>query len=147
MFHVDNLRKVVRSKGFIHALSDIILNETMFYSADQIKKRNRFDLISFNEVTLLLSLLSEAPLDLSFPSSDEAQRQYKECKAELDALHREISAYSAGEGLEDLFTEGRHFVEPIFYSAGSGFWFDYLELAPRLYHLDRPFLEKARIRS
>ena len=140
MFQLGDLRQVTRAPGFIHTLSNILLNESIFYSADQIKSRNRFDLISFNEIALLLSLLSEAPVDFSLPDSHEAERQYKACKAALDALHHDISAYSRGDKIETFFTEGQHFVEPIFYSAGAGFWFDYLTLAPRLYQLDKQFL-------
>ncbi|HLZ02569.1 MAG TPA: nuclease-related domain-containing protein [Bradyrhizobium sp.] len=140
MFHLDDLRKITRATGFIHTLSSIVVNESIFYSAHQIKTRNRFDLISFNEVALLLSLMSEAPLDLSFPDSHEAARQYQACKAALDALHDEISSFSRGDKIEDLFTAGQHFIEPIFYAAGAGFWFDYLSLAPRLYELDKQFL-------
>jgi hypothetical protein len=140
MFQLDDLRQLTRATGFIHTLTNIVTNESIFYSADQIKKRNRFDLISFNEIALLLSLLSEAPPDLTLPDSAEAERQYNECKAALDRLHREISNFSNSEKMEELFTEGRHFVEPIFYSAASGFWFDHLSLAPSLYQLDKPFL-------
>jgi hypothetical protein len=91
MFNLDEVRKVTRSKGFIHTLSSIVANESIFYSEHQMKSRNRFDLISFNEVALLLSLMSEAPLDLSFPDSREAEQQYQACKSSLDALHREIT--------------------------------------------------------
>jgi hypothetical protein len=120
MFGLDDLRKITRATGFIHTLSNIIANELIFYSAHQIKKRNRFDLISFNEIALLLSLMSEGPLDLSLPDSQEAERQYQACKAALDALHHEISSFSGGRKIEHAFTQGQHFVEPIFYSAGSG---------------------------
>jgi hypothetical protein len=140
MFQLDNLRRVTRAKGFLHTFSTIIVSEAVFYSADQIKKRNRFDLISYNEIALLLSLLSESPIDIEFPDSREVATQYQACKSELETLHREISSYSSGAKIEDAFTEGSHFVEPIYYSAGSGFWFDYLELAPKLYELDKPFL-------
>jgi hypothetical protein len=142
MFQLNDLREVTRATGFIHTLSNIIANESIFYSADQIKSRNRFDLISFNEVALLLSLMSETRLDLSTPESREAERQYQACKVALDALHHEISTFSNSKKVEDLFTEGQHFVEPIFYAAGAGFWFDYLSLAPRLYQLDKLFLSK-----
>ncbi|WP_448045257.1 hypothetical protein [Bradyrhizobium liaoningense] len=140
MFRLDALRKISQASGFIHTLANIIASESVFYSADQIKKRDRFDLISFNEVALLLSLLSESPLSITLPDTYEAELQYKACKTALDALHEEISAYSKGDTFEALFTEGTHFIEPIFYSAGAGFWFDYLALAPQLYQLDRPFL-------
>jgi hypothetical protein len=68
------------------------------------------------------------------------ERQYTTCKIELERLHNEITAFSNPDDITKLFTEGRHFVEPIFYTAGSAFWFDHLLLAPRLYHLDRQYL-------
>ena len=121
MFQLDRLRELTRSTGFIHTLSSIILNESIFYSADQIKKRNRFDLISFNEIALLLSLMSEAPGDLTLPASAELERQTNAKEAWMSFIG---TSPLFGESIEDLFTTGQHFVEPIFYSAGSGFWFD-----------------------
>jgi hypothetical protein len=140
MFETANLRSVAQSPGFIHTLSNMVLNESIFYSAHDIKTRNRFELISFNEIALLISLMSEGSIDLSLPQTREMERQYTTCKIELERLHNEISAFSNSGDITKLFTEGRHFVEPIFYTAGSAFWFDHLSLAPRLYHLDRKFL-------
>jgi len=39
-----------------------------------------------------------------------------------------------------MFSEGRNFIEPIFYTAGSHIGFDHLSLAPKLYQFDREFL-------
>jgi hypothetical protein len=91
MLRLDELRKLTRAPGFIYTLSNIIINESIFYSAHDIKTRNRFDLISFNEIALLLSLMSEVPLNLSFPDSQEAERQYEGCKASLSSLDQNNS--------------------------------------------------------
>jgi hypothetical protein len=141
MFQTANLRKLAQSPGFVHTLSSIIANESIFYSEHDVKTRNRFDLISFNEIALIVGLMSETSVDLSFPRTHEMEEQYKACKVGLENLHNEISEFSKSGEATKLFTEGRHFVEPIFYTAGSAFWFDHLTLAPRLYHLDKQFLD------
>jgi hypothetical protein len=138
---LDRVREVVRKPGFIHTLSYMIINELVFGSEAAVKSRNRFELLSFHEVALLLSLLSELPIDLTFPSNAEIATQYSKCKRALDELHKMLSAYPRVANVSQYFSTGEHFVEPFFYAASSAFWFDYLSLAPELYGLDRDFLK------
>ncbi len=140
MATVDGLRSIVQKPGFIHTLCIIIANETLFHSAEALSSRNRFELISHHEIAVIISLLSEARIDLTTPSHDEIEAQYIQCKHELDVLHGAISALSRSANIADFFTDGSHFVEPIFYAPSSAFWFDYLDIAPQVYELDRQFL-------
>ena len=139
---VDKIRGVVRRPGFIHTLSFLVANKSLFKSQFAVQTRNRFELISFHEVGLLLSVMSERSLDLAFPSSAEMNFQYTECKRLLEELHTAISALSRPQDISRLFSDGPSFIEPIFYAASSAFWFDYLELAPQLYDFDKEFLGK-----
>lgn len=140
MFSIDRLRAVTRKPGFIHTLAIMLANETLFSSRGDVKTRNRFDLLSFGEISLLLMLLSESPVDTHPNRIHELSEQYEECKLALDALHDQISEFSRADGIGSHFSQGKHFIEPIFYSASSAFGFDYLNLAPKLYQLDESFL-------
>jgi hypothetical protein len=89
-----------------------------------------------------MSLLSETPITFVPTNSGDLETQYSRCKAGLGNLHSAIIGLSRSADILKLFTEGRHFIEPIFYSGSSAFWIDYLEIAPQLYELDNEFLER-----
>jgi hypothetical protein len=138
---IEHIRAIVRRPGFLHTLSLLVTNESIFGSKSAVKARNRFKLVSFHEIGLLLSLISEAPIDIRVKSASEIDLQYNECKRLLDDLHTVISNRSHANDFSKMFSDGPSFIEPIFYAASSAFWFDYLELAPQLYELDQDFLE------
>jgi hypothetical protein len=121
----------------------MIFRESLFGSKEEVAERDRFQLLSNHEIGVLLCLLSETPIDLTGFSWEKLEKQYADAKAVLDKLHQVVSSISDSEDISKMFSEGRHFIEPIFYSASSGFWFDYLNLAPQLYELDKPFLQKS----
>lgn len=118
----------------------MVLNESLFFSKERLRDRNRFELLSFHETSLLLGLMSEVPFYETPLSYDEVGFLYNRCKAELEALHRAMGAYSLPESIDKLFVEASTFIEPMFYCASAAFWFDYIDLAPKLYQLDEPFL-------
>ena len=134
---IDRIRIIARQPGFVHTLSYMIANELIFPSESAVKNRNRFELLSFHEIALLLSFLSEAPLDLSIPASSKIMDQYARCKRALEMLND----YPRASNISEYFSRGDHFVESFFYAPSSAFWFDYLSLAPQLYGLDREFLK------
>jgi hypothetical protein len=138
---IDRIRAVASQPGFIHTLSYMIANELIFPSETAVKNRNRFEILSFHEVALLLSLLSEIPLDLSLPPHAKIMDQYERCKRALDDLHKMLNDYPRVASISKYFSTGDHFIESFFYAPSSAFWFDYLSLAPQLYGLDRDFLK------
>jgi hypothetical protein len=118
----------------------MLMNESLFFSRERLRDRNRFELLSFHEVSLLLGLLAEKPID-DTPLSDEAiGKLYGKCKHELEELHAALRAYSLPADIGKLFVDASTFIEPMYYCASSAYWFDYLDLAPRMYELDRDFL-------
>ena len=139
-FSIEGLRSVVQRSGFIHQLSSFKTNEMMFRSRQEIVSRNRFELISHGEIELLLCLMSEAPLDEAPPSPKELEDRYTDCKSELEALSNSLRSLSFRMERDDAFSNGAGFIEPIFYSSSSAFWFDCLILAPQLYEFDKDFL-------
>jgi hypothetical protein len=142
MKSLDTLRSLTQREGFLHVLASLVITEAYFPSLSDLQNRNRFDLISFHEITILLALLAERNVSANEVPPRNLDEECLRCKAALDSLHNEISTTSELRNIQTGFSEAREFIEPFFYSASSAYWFDYLELAPKLYELDAPFLER-----
>lgn len=153
---IMEIKKIVRTRGFIYALCMIIF-EDFHFNLEEIGEVDIESRLSEKEVALLLGFLIQDKIDFSKPETpQELILLKKEIYEVMKKLHESfIVVYpkklqkSLEKEWEDFRKEQKEFfgkgdmlIEPIFYSGTGAYDFQYLEFLEQKYKYDRSWLMK-----
>lgn len=153
---LSQVKELVKSKGFIYALS-LIISEDFHVSIEHLHQINYRDRLSSKEISLLLGFLIQDKIDFSFPDKPEVfislkKETYRLMKELHDSFMipffdrlkedienpKNISDYRTA--LKEFFGNGESMTEPIFYSGTGLYDFQYLEFLEQKYRKDKEWL-------
>ncbi|MEZ4812006.1 MAG: nuclease-related domain-containing protein [Caldisericia bacterium] len=155
----EDIKKLVRSKGFIYVLCWMRLND-MTYQPGEIHKLDTYNLLNNREISLLLGFLVQNEIDFSVPDTQiEMDFLYKKSKLQMEELHKAVSVPIFFEKIkeifesqnkkgrsykptEKLFNDAKMLVEPMFYVGDGVYDIQYLNLLPKRYKYDKRWLQK-----
>ncbi len=88
---IEDLRKLIASKGYIYSLCMIIFDD-FHVSLEDFHKSNRYKKLNFQEVTYVIGLLVQDKLDFSCPNDpDELIYMKKKTYELMEELHTTYS--------------------------------------------------------
>ncbi|CAD5373538.1 Prepilin peptidase [Rubrivivax sp. A210] len=150
----DELKLLCRSPGYIHAIAHVCFRDNIIrYSgemkAEDLYRMSSMERLSRTEISTLIGLMIQAPIDDSMPAAKVLDEYVKATDGLMLELHRAMSAaaYRIGDW-KKLAEQGRNpfedaeaLREAIFYSGESAYNFQYRDLAPTKYQADNAWLE------
>lgn len=160
---ISELKELVHTEGYIYSLC-LILYEDFYFDLNKIHEVDPKSKISVKECSLIVGLLVQKKIDLTYPKSPDATFALKE---QTYALMRELqTSFNAalipkfkeimerqerGENIEDerqdrldFFVKDKGMVEPMFYAGDGVYDFQYLEYLERKYRHDKDWLAQNR---
>ena len=149
----DDLTKLCRSKGFIHAIAQIWFRDYFVKFRAVLKEEDMAKLFSESrlvrtEVTTLIGLMMSTPIDFTLPKPTFVSSYIERAEALLTELHEVIrepainlisSKYPASPN-PNLFKSGEILREVIFYGGESAYPSQYRDLALKKYSADSAWL-------
>lgn len=152
-----DLSRLCVRPGYVHALAYLCFRDNVIRYMGTMKEADMANMFSPSrllrtEINTLLGLVVKAQIDWNVPAPKVVQEYIEESERLLEELHRRLTgdvfAGLTKEGLErgaiDPFSMGEFLREPMFYSGEGAYNFQYLDLAPRKYAADAPWLEASR---
>lgn len=140
--------------GYIHALACICFRDNMIVYSGQVTEAVMHKMFApakliRTEINTLIGLMVKEEIDWTLPTPQRVQEYIDTSDKLLEELHHSLSAHAFGtltkEALTDRsfdpFSRGDAMREPIFYSGESAYNFQYIDLAPRKYAADGPWLQ------
>ena len=162
---IEDIRKLVKTKGYIYALCMVILDD-FHINLEKIHKANVRLRLGHNEVSLLLGFLIQNEIDLSLPDKLQDLMKLKRTTYELmeELQYSLVNPFSekimeklqgmgrtshepGDERVEALFgeifsSEPELIVEATFYSGTGLYDLQFLEFLERKYKYDKEWLRK-----
>jgi len=157
---INEIKKLVDSKGYVYALCSIIFND-FYIVLETIHEIDHSKTLSTKEVSFLLGFLIQKKIDFTIPDTFEDVIQMKENTYKLmeelqwclmkpfsDQLQKEVRKEHKSEDFnkrqKEFWSKGEMFVEPIFYSADGVYDFQYLDFLGKKYHYDIKWLNERK---
>ena len=153
----EELKELCTSPGFVHVIAYFCMRDNMIrYEGSEIvpddihEHYGRQNLLR-TEISTLLGLMAQAPIDFDIPGSDLMKSFVERTDALMNEFHMSMTMASFFEGKdwEALHAEGRNpfdnaaaMREPIFYGGESAYNFQYRALAELKYKADEDWLVK-----
>jgi SEC-C motif len=150
-----DLRVLCTSRGYIHTVAYFCWRDNLIrYSGPQVvakdlEHQHSHDRLLRTEISTLIGLIVQQPIDFSLSSPDVLQHYVEQTETLLNELHRAMTAPwlagwdpKTGRAPErDPFADAAGMREPIFYSGESAYSFQYESLARLKYRADGNWLE------
>lgn len=143
--------------GYVHALAYLCFRDNVIPYAGKLTEADLQKMFAPSrligtEINTLIGLMVRADIDWSLPIPQTLQEYVDTSENLLEELHHAISGplfasltkEAITAGTFDPFSSGAALREPIFYSGESAYNFQYLDLAPRKYAADAPWLQAQR---
>lgn len=146
-----DIERLVRSPGYIYALSNTILMEE-FVPIDQASEVNWRERLSLQELTYLTCLLAKQAIDFHLVDEKKMLSYIKQTHELLEELHwsfnapfmKELSEISKGGNKNDdekrFLSDSSMMVEAILYSGTGAFDFQYANFSKSKYDKDKLWL-------
>ena len=150
-----DLQALCTSRGYIHAIAYFCWRDNLIrYSGAQVvakdlEHQKSDDRLLRTEISTLIGLMVQQPIDFSLPSPDIIQDYVDRTEARLHELHQAMMKpwfagwdFKTGKIPErDPFADAGGMREPIFYGGESAYNFQYNSLALLKYRADNVWLE------
>jgi hypothetical protein len=150
-----DLQSLCASPGYVHTIAYFCWRDNLIrYSGSQVTERDlehqhSHDKLLRTEISTLIGLMIQQPIDLSLPAPDVMQDYVDGTESLLHELHQSLQkpwfeslSLEAGDVLErDTFATAAAMREPIFYGGESAYDFQYRDLARLKYRADDEWLE------
>ena len=154
----EDLQKLCRSPGYIHAIAFFCWRDNLIHSAgdhiteDDIKHQYYQEKLLRSEISTLIGLMVKGDMDINVPELSVLQNYLNLSEALLHEMHMSLqkpwmAAFRAMARnprkamLIDPFSTADGLREPIFYGGESAYNFQYEELALRKYSADNDWLK------
>jgi hypothetical protein len=152
---LEDLAKLATSPGYAHAVANICQRDNVIYIKDNLQPSDMDRLFSHErlirtELTTLIGLMAQKPLDLSLQPTDVVEGYVKRTDALMRELHDAMSypmfaamfkGMKAGAAPPDPW-RGLGMREPIFYGTESAYAFQYRDFVPEKYGTDDDWMLK-----
>jgi hypothetical protein len=150
-----DLQSLCASRGYAHTIAYFCWRDNLIrYSGSQVSERDlehqhSHDKLLRTEISTLIGLMIQQPIDLSLPAPDVTQDYVDRTEALLHELHQSLQkpwfdglSLEAGKVPErDALATAAAMREPIFYGGESAYSFQYRDLARLKYRADYQWLE------
>jgi hypothetical protein len=150
-----NLQALCTSRGYIHTVAYFCWRDNLIrYSgphvvAKDLEHQYSHDRLLRTEISTLIGLMVQQPIDLALPSPDVIHGYVERTEALLNELHHAMMKpwfagwdFKTGRAPErDPFADAAGMREPLFYSGESAYNFQYESLARLKYRADGDWLE------
>jgi hypothetical protein len=152
---LGDLRRLCTSPGYIHLFAALVVQNTYVMFTEGIKGADfdatfSGDHLIRTELSTLLGLIVQAPIDNSHPTQEGIGRMEARTHELLEELHHKLSAelrprpgsasMDAFKGID--FSQGAVLREPMFYTGESAYSFQYRDFAPVKYREDEEWLTR-----
>lgn len=150
------LRELCHSPGYVHAIAhlchrDNVIQITGQMKAEDLQKLHPHDRLNRNEISTLISLLVQVPMDLRAPTQKVLGEYVERTDARLQQLHNAMAAegfnlFLGKDGKPDLgaLKHGSVIRETIFYANEGAYIFQYRDLAADKYAQDAAWLRERK---
>ena len=148
-----DLASLCASPGYIHVVALLSFRHAIVVFGDELTAQAMSRQFSGNhiipaEITTLIGLMMQAPINFALPGSDAMARYLERTEALLHELHEAIVqpgtefilAELESEAPSSPFTAGKVLREIMFYGGLSAYAFQYRDMAPQRYSADADWL-------
>ncbi|WP_373101125.1 YecA family protein [Necropsobacter rosorum] len=146
----EELKQLCQQSGYAHVVASFCFRDnSIFSSSDEVTtddilgQYNKTRLIR-NEISLLIGLMCQTPLDLTIPKPELFQETIDKTEYLLEELHLSMmktnlhleGCLNSIDKFQEYMRSGQMLREPIFYSSESAYHFQYRELSRIKYSYD-----------
>lgn len=156
---ITRLESLTYHQGYIYSLV-LMLQKDLFTPLGEVPKINPYKQLSFQEFGFLIGLMVKKPINLTFTSKENTEKDIRLTRKLFDELHwaynepfgkrlaekfKEGELKNPKESFEDIFKSGELMTEPIFYGDSGAYDFQLWEFAFQKYQEDKEWLSKKNV--